>query len=52
MHGNEDSQKDGENCQEEVESGSHDVSGPWIEVTIIPVVGPETVHLEEEQCPA
>ena len=25
-----------ERCQEGVEGGSHDVSGPWIEVTIIP----------------
>ena len=29
---------DHERCQEEIERGSHDVSGPWIEVlTIIPV---------------
>ncbi len=34
----EDGQKDYESCQEEVGGGSHDVSGPWIEVTIIPVV--------------
>ena len=38
---------DHERCQEEVERGSHDVSGPWIEVTIIPVDRLETVHLEE-----
>ncbi len=29
---------DHERRQEGVEGGSHDVSGPWIEVTIIPVV--------------
>ncbi len=49
MHGYEDSRKDGEKCQEKVERGNHDVSGPWIEVTIIPVVRLETVHLEEGQ---
>ncbi len=36
-----------EGRQEEVEGGSHYVSGPWIEVTIIPVVRREIVHLEE-----
>ncbi len=40
-------QEDDESCQEEVERGSHDVSGPWIEVTIIPVDRLETVHLEK-----
>ncbi len=37
---------DHEERQEEVERGSHDVPGPWIEVTIIPVVRLE-VHLEK-----
>ncbi len=36
-----------ERCQEGVEGGSHDVSGPWIEVTIIPVVRLEIVHLKK-----
>ncbi len=42
----ENGQKGVESCQEEVERGSHDVSGPWIEVTIIPVVRLE-IHLEK-----
>ncbi len=36
-------QKDGESYQEEVEGGGHDVSGPWMDVTIIPVVRLEII---------
>ncbi len=38
---------DHERCQEKAERGSHSVSGLWIEVTIIPVVRLEIVHLEK-----
>ncbi len=38
---------DHESRQEEVEGGSHDVSGPWIEVTIIPVVRLAIASLKE-----
>ncbi len=40
-------QENDENCQEKAERGSHDVSGPWIEVTIIPVGRLKIVHLEK-----
>ncbi len=40
-------QEDGESCQEEVERGSHAISGLWIEVTITPVDRLEIAHLEK-----
>ncbi len=40
---------DHERCQEEVERGSHDVSGPWIEVTIIPADRLEIAHRKKGQ---